>query len=199
MEEFITIDTDQPTAIRVTCEPYHLVPEEDPILKQKINPFVFDGKTDAKELSKRLIQTLKNHGAYGLAANQCGLSHRVFVMGAENEYMTVFNPEILSVSEEKVHLDEGCLSFPFLVLKITRPKVVSVKFQDENGIHRTMSLTGFSGRVFQHETDHLNGITFDTVAKPLALKMSKKAREKRIKNVARELVGQRRFINEVTR
>jgi peptide deformylase len=56
-----------------------------------------------------------------------------------------------------------------------------------------LKLDGISARVVLHELDHLNGVTFDMVAKPLALKMAKRGREKKIKSFAKELVGSRRF------
>jgi peptide deformylase len=191
MDEMITINTAQPTAIKVVYEPYELVGEDNSILKQKMEPFDFSSEIDPKEISNRLIQTLKNHRAYGLAANQCGLYYRVFVVGAENEYVTLFNPEITYLSEETVHLEEACLSFPFMFLNITRPKRIGVKYQDENGQYKEVQYDGLTARVVLHETDHLNGITFDEKAKPLALKNAKKSREKKIKQFARELVSQR--------
>ena len=190
MSEMISINTAQPTAIKVVYDTYNLVGEEDPVLRKKVEPFDFSSN-DAKEIAGRLKQTLKTHRAFGLAANQCGLPHRVFVMGAEEQFVALFNPEIVSTSEETVHLEEGCLSFPFLFLNITRPKTVRVKFQDEDGNHQEVQYDGLSARVVQHEIDHLNGVTFNEKAKPLALKTAKKSREKRIKQFARELVSQR--------
>ena len=190
--EIITINTSLPTAEKVVYERYELVGEEDPILKKKLEKFDFSSSINTKELTGRLIETLKINRAFGLAANQCGLPYRVFVMGAGDNYFALYNPEIIKVSEENVHLEEGCLSFPFLFLSITRPKSLTVKFQNEVGDYVTLDLDGISARVVLHEIDHLNGITFDTVAKPLALKMAKKSREKKIKSFAKELVGIRR-------
>lgn len=190
-EEFITINTNE-TATRVVVkyEPYTLVEEKDPILKQKAVDFDFSSDIDPVELSNRLTETLKTHRAYGIAAPQCGLPHRVFVIGAEDEYITMFNPKITSVSEETVPLDEGCLSFPFMILKVVRPKSLTVNFQNEKGEEKVLTLSGLSARIVLHEYDHLNGITFDKVAKPLALKMGLKKREKQIKQFARQLVSQ---------
>lgn len=196
-EEFVTIDTGNPEITKIRkYEPYKLVSEEDECLYKKTEVFQFDGNFDPVELSERLIETIKLHRAYGLAAPQCGLNFRVFVMGAEDEYLTIFNPEILSSSEELLHMEEGCLSFPFLVLSISRPKEINVKYQDENGVYITKTFAGISARIFQHEMDHLNGITFNKVAKPLALKMSLKKREKQIKRFAKELLMQRKVKNE---
>jgi peptide deformylase len=191
-EEFITINTAETataTRVNIKYEPYPLVEEKDPILKQKVPEFDFESNINAKELVGRLTETLKVHRAYGIAAPQCGLPYRVFIIGAEDEYITMFNPEIVSFSEETSLLDEGCLSFPFMILNIIRPKTVTVSFQDDSGIDKQLTLSGISARIVQHELDHLNGITFDTVVKPLALKMGLKKREKQIKRFARELVS----------
>jgi len=191
MNDFITIDTSNPTAVKIkdTYEPYKLVSEDDPILKQIMPEFDFNSDIDPKELANRLIETLTTHNAFGLAAPQCGLPYRVFVMGAEDQYFTMFNPEIINSSQESSHLEEGCLSFPFLVLGISRSRTITIKYQTETGEIKVFTLDGISARIAQHELDHLNGITFQSVTKPLALKMGLKRREKQIKQFARELVN----------
>ncbi len=200
-QEFLTIDTGGGSSgIKKAkkYEPYKLVSEDENILNKKTELFNFGDRVDAVEISEKLIETIKLHRAYGLAAPQCGLNERVFVMGAEDDYLIVFNPEIVSSSDESIHMDEGCLSFPFLVLAITRPREIEVKYQDQFGGYITKTFSGISARIFQHELDHLNGITFNKVAKPLALKMSIKKREKQIKRFARELLMQTTVKNENT-
>ena len=187
-QEFITINTTEPTAIKIKVEPYSLVEEENSILYEKIPSFNFDSGVDVKEVSDRLKETLKVHRAYGIAAPQCGLQYRIIVIGAEEEYMTMINPEIVSMSEECVVLEEGCLSFPFLGFNISRPKNIIVKFQDQTSKSHELTLSGLTARIVQHEMDHLDGITFHKKAKPLALKSGLKKREKRIKKFAKELV-----------
>lgn len=199
MSGMITIDTGD-YATKITEQKYQnfdLVEENDPILKSIAKEFDFSSQ-DAVELSGRLIETLKIHRAYGIAAPQCGISSKVFVMGLDKDFITLFNPRIVRSSVETVHMEEGCLSFPFLAISITRPKDVTVSYQDEDGNFKEINLTGISARVAQHEIDHLNGITFDKVAKPLSLKSSLKKREKRIKSFARELIQQRRIESEKT-
>jgi peptide deformylase len=192
MNELITIDTEvaakTATKIKISYEPYKLVSEDDPILCEYIDEFVFDGTIDATELSGRLTETLKLHRAFGLAAPQCGLEHRVFVMGAEGDYITAFNPKVISSSTEILHMEEGCLSFPFLTLAVSRSKEIEVEYQNDLGERINRVFSGISARIFLHEMDHLNGITFNKVAKPLSLKMGLKRREKQMKQFARELV-----------
>lgn len=194
MSDTITFDTEQLVGIKPKYKPYNLVPENAEILKQKAEPFIFDGSE--KEIAGRLIATLEASKALGIAAPQCGLSYRVLVIGAEGEYYSIFNPEIVDISTETIAMEEGCLSFSGLILSIVRPKSLSVKYTDENKTEKTFTLEGLSARIFLHEYDHIEGVTFDKVAKPLALKMGLKKREKQNKRYARYLLSQRKLQNE---
>lgn len=195
-DDFIVINTN-PTATKApNGKVLQLVEEDNEILRTVIGEFDFyDSSLNPQQISDDLTETLKTHRAFGIAAPQCGLYHRVFVIGAEDNYITMFNPEILSVSEKKVHMPEYCLSFAFLELNISRPEVVTVKYQDVNGKEHVGTYSGITARCILHETDHLNGVTFHKLAKPLALKNGLKKREKHIKQFARELVANRRHSN----
>ena len=57
-------------------------------------------------------------------------------------------------------MEEGCLSYPELFLKIPRPSSVIVKYEDEGKESHKIKLTGFIARIFQHEYDHMEGIDF---------------------------------------
>lgn len=138
---------------------YDLVSETDPILRQELPLFKFDGTVDSVELAKNLIATMNHYNGLGLAANQCGLPYRVFVMKGNPNYVC-FNPKIVSPSEELIILDEACLSFPGVVTKVKRPKHIRVRFTTPNGQTTTKTFTGMTARVFQHELDHLDGIVF---------------------------------------
>jgi peptide deformylase len=93
----------------------------------------------------------------GLAANQVGVPYRVFAMRAQPQNFVCFNPRIVQPSAEQISLEEGCLSFPGLIVKLKRPRHVRVRFQTPNGDTRTETFIGMSARVFQHEMDHLEG------------------------------------------
>lgn len=199
MNEMITFDTELQTVSKVIYDPYELVSESDPILKQKAKPFDFTSQLQAEEISGKLKATLKSNKAYGVAAPQCGLPYRVFVIGANDEYITMFNPEIVEVSEKTLVLEEGCLSFPFLVISVVRPQAAIFKYQDEKGDAQRLTLDGLSARIALHEYDHLEGVTFNERAKPLALKLSLKKREKNMKKFARHIAQQRIIANEKPR
>jgi peptide deformylase len=164
---------------------FNLVPETDPILKEVMPEFDFNNKeTTAIGLASALVETCKKHKGYGLSANQCGFKHRVFVMGHGEEYVAFFNPKIIATRGE-VHMAEGCLSFPFLGLHITRPAEIDVEYQDYNGVVRYQTFTGISARCFQHELDHLNGIVYTEKVKPMALQSGMKKRNKLMKMMSK--------------
>jgi peptide deformylase len=98
-------------------------------------------------------------------------------MGGGNEYVAFFNPKIVATYDES-HMVEGCLSFPMLALRITRPAAIDVEYQDYNGNVKTAHYTGISARCFLHELDHMNGVVYTSRAKPLALQQGMKKRGK---------------------
>lgn len=139
---------------------YSLVDSKDPILKQAMEPFNFSNPpVDPNELATDLIKAMNYYDGYGLSANQLGLPYRVFVMKGEPNFVC-FNPRIAMFGEEMNVLEEGCLSFPNLIIKIQRPKHIRVRFQTPSGTMTTKQFTGMTARVFQHEIDHLDGILF---------------------------------------
>lgn len=174
---------------------FKLVPETDPILKEVLPEFDFSNPpVNPNEFASTLVETCIANKGYGLSANQCGFKHRVFVMGAENNYVAFFNPKIISMSKEESHMVEGCLSFPLLAINITRPKQIDVEYQDFNGEKKTATFAGLSARCFLHELDHMNGIVYTSRAKPMALQSGKKKRDKFLGLVAKaEKAKQKQF------
>ena len=165
-----------------------LIPPSDPRVQSAIAPFNNDmlkdeGFKDRKELSESMFDTMKKYGGIGLSANQVGLPFNMFVLGDHPEVekglkMTCFNPIIISSSVEEETMKEGCLTFPFVFLNITRPRKVVVKYEDENGDLKEGSLDGMISRVFQHEHDHMLGKTFVDGVSKLKLDMAYKKAEK---------------------
>jgi len=105
---------------------------------------------------------VKNNGV-GLAANQIGKDLAIFVIDVNvaktnNVPEAYFNPEITEYSRESDEIEEGCLSIPEYFIPIKRSKKVMLKFMDEEGKKRKIKARGFLARIYQHETDHLNGL-----------------------------------------
>jgi peptide deformylase len=158
---------------------FPLVDSKDPILQEVLPEFDFSNTpVNPTTFASQLVETCKYHDGLGLSANQCGFRHRVFVMGAGDNYVAHFNPKVISVSENLVHMSEGCLSFPFLFLNITRPGTIQVEYQDYHGETKQATYSGVTARCFLHELDHLNGVVYTSKAKPLALKTGKQKRDK---------------------
>jgi len=167
-------------------ELYDLVDKYSPILKQKLEPFDFTNPpVDPKYLAISLIETMVKYRGVGLSANQVGLPYRVFVMGAKDVGFACFNPEILkSYGEEK--FEEGCLSFMGLFLPITRPSSVKVRYIDFNGETKEETFNGFTARIFQHEFDHLEGISHLDRVSPVVLERARAKVKKNIKLIEKQ-------------
>ena len=184
-DEIIRFNTEDAVKMQpvkpILAKTFSLVKETDPILKEEIPEFDFNNLTiNPNEFASTLVETCKLHKGYGLSANQCGFRHRVFVMGHGEEYVAFFNPKVIA-SRGEIHMAEGCLSFPFLGLHITRPSEIDVEYQDFNGEKRTATFVGISARCFLHELDHMNGILYTERVKPLALQSGMKKRNKIMK------------------
>jgi peptide deformylase len=181
--DFLVIDTDawkkDLPVISKKIEIFTLVPEIHPALKSALPEFDFaNPPVNPSEFASSLVETCKKHNGLGLSANQCGYNYRVFVMGSGDEYVAFFNPKIISVSEEKNKMEEGCLSFMDLFLNIERPTKIEVEYQDFTGTLKTATFAGLTARCFQHELDHMNGVVYTMHVKPLAMQMAMKKRSK---------------------
>ena len=128
-------------------------------LDKVCRPTEFKKPTENLRLVHHLLELMRREHGIGLAANQAGIDQRLFVMLINSELYSCFNPEILSSSDEHCDLIEGCLSFPDQRLSITRPTTIQVRYFNAHGRMTETELTGLSARCFQHELDHLNGIT----------------------------------------
>ena len=182
MSEIFKYDTEVASKVEVKKQQakyFKLVNENDSILKQVLPQFDFKNPpVNPEEFVESLAETCKLHHGIGLSANQCGFPYRVFVMGAGDEYVAYFNPKITAKTEEEVHMIEGCLSFPFLGLRITRPKEIMVEYQNYHGEIKQAKFDGISARCFQHELDHMNGIVYTSHTKPMALQSGMNKRNK---------------------
>lgn len=116
------------------------------------------------KIAQELFKLMIKEKGIGLAANQAGINSRVFVMALNNKAYHCFNPEIVETKTELVGYNEGCLSFPNERCEIIRPDKILVKYYNAYGVETIEWLDGLASRCFQHELDHLNGITmFDRI------------------------------------
>jgi peptide deformylase len=189
MSETLIIDTVAAIGMpeqQVRVEPLPLYDENHPMLKVQIPEYKFDLPNPLMEmLVKRLKMTMKLYGGIGLSANQCGVFERVFVIGTDHFQIACINPRIIGQAPSTIKVEEGCLSFPGLHVKLDRPDWVEVEFTNEMGELKQMRLEGITARCFQHELDHMNGIRMIDHIGPVALQMARKKQEKIIKKIVR--------------
>ena len=129
---------------------------------------------------------MKYYQGVGLSANQIGIMERVFVMYSDvkkKEIIACFNPNIVAVSPKKTLMDEGCLTFPGLWLKVSRPESIEVEYEDVHGEKTKVFMYGLEARVFLHEMDHMDGIDFQTKASKMALDIAKRKRTKAMRKM----------------
>ena len=168
-------------------EPFPLFDENHPMMKQRIpeyNITLLPNPVMTNTIN-RLKMTMKLYNGLGLSANQCGVFERVFIVGNGEIVIVCINPKIIKASDDLIKDNEGCLSFPGLFLKVERAASVEVEYYDLQGKKYNTTFTGLTARCFLHELDHMNGITMDKHAKPLALKMAKEKQGKLFKRVKR--------------
>lgn len=157
---------------------FELVDASHALMHEALPEFDFKNPpVDPNAFASSLVETCKKFNGLGLSANQCGFEYRVFVIGSGDNYIACFNPKLISTEGES-HLPEGCLSFPLLELKITRPAVVEVEYQDIAGEVHTAKFAGLTARCFLHELDHMNGLVYTSRVKPLAFQSGMKKLEK---------------------
>ncbi len=119
---------------------------------------------------KEVLATQKDGVA--IAAPQIGVPLRIFVVSdailqeADKDYKSAgkdlifINPTITKLSKQKQNVEEGCLSVRWKYGKVNRSIKATVKGYDENGKMVERGASGLLAQVFQHETDHLDGILF---------------------------------------
>ena len=158
---------------------HELVKWNDPILHKATDTFDFMiPQTDPIQLAYDLAETLIFNNGLGLAAPQIGLPYSVFAMMSE-KIIVCYNPKIVDYSKEEIVLEEGCLSYPGIIVEVKRPKKIKVRYTEPNGNVVTQIYDGMTARVFQHEHDHLIGMTIKQRVSRLKWEQAKKKADKR--------------------
>jgi peptide deformylase len=126
-----------------------------------------------QQLIDDMLETMAEYQGIGLAAPQVHVGLRLFVAGlpprrgAEEDeeeervpLMTLINPEITPAGSAIDEDWEGCLSIPDIRGKVPRAREIDVRAFDRRGKRIEIHARGFTARVIQHETDHLDGVLF---------------------------------------
>jgi peptide deformylase len=166
-----------------------LVEYPDPILRRVCKPITaFDGPL--AELAAKMLEIMHAHRGVGLAGPQVGLPLRIFVWnstGEEGDDHVCLNP-VLSNLVGQEEGDEGCLSITGVTVRVKRAKAIDLAGQDPEG--RSFALHGedLVARIWQHETDHLDGrliLDYQSGAEEIANRRALKELESRYKQRSR--------------
>ena len=141
------------------------------------------------DLIANLFETMYSGRGMGLAATQCDINIRVLVIDTTQIGGKIkegfINPVIKETTEKTIITEEGCLSFPGIFVKITRPDGVVVEHTTLTGGTEEVILSGVDAICFQHEYDHLNGIVFYDHLKAAKRQMMETKVRKNVKKIMR--------------
>ncbi len=132
----------------------------DPVLKTPAKPV--DRFDDAlRRLSEDMLETMYDAPGVGLAGPQVGISLRLFVFDdGVTGPMFMANPELVDADGEVVQEEEGCLSIPGPFYPTRRSAAIVCRGRDLRGEPFEIAAEGLLARIFQHESDHLDGTLF---------------------------------------
>jgi len=140
-----------------------LVPNE--FLRQKAKRLIKITNEDIK-IANQMMDTMFKAPGVGLAANQVGVLKQIVTINFEDKEndkrsnYILFNPSIIDYSDDKVVMEEGCLSLPEQYADIERPKQIVLEYIDEKEKMIKKEIDGYEARILQHEIDHLSGKLF---------------------------------------
>jgi peptide deformylase len=151
----------------------------DPVLRERaaeLSPEELRAP-EVQRLIDDMIETKRAAGGAGLAANQVGMAKRIAIVEVDEHtrykykprvpLTVIVNPEIEVLSDDRVLINEGCLSVPDLRGDVERAVDVRVRYLDRDGTAQTVDARGLTAGTFQHEVDHLDGVLFlDRVTDP---------------------------------
>jgi len=155
-----------------------ILQKDSPILRQKAKPIPEEmfGSKELVAIIHELSESLAAHyDGVALAGPQIGFSWRIFIISQKmfpddetiKQDLIFINPEITRLSKKKAWLDEGCLSIKNIYGKVLRSEKATLSAFNEVGEKFEWNGEGLIAQVFQHETDHLDGILFIDKAKDL--------------------------------
>ncbi len=131
-----------------------------------------------------MIDTMEAMPGVGLAGPQIGVMLRLAVVDGSSERgraVRMANPEILHASTELRQHEEASPNLPGFSAPIKRPRAVTVRYLDQNGVVARRDFVGIEATSVQHQIDHLNGrMYFDNLSKVRRDMLLRRARKQRV-------------------
>jgi peptide deformylase len=119
-----------------------------------------DDPRQIRMLSEKMHRFMHDNDAIGLAAPQVGISRRIFVMNVNGVARTCINPELQDPTTDQLfEFEEGCLSFSGEMITLSRPRKIWARYREVDGSWQECELSELEATCYQHELDHLDGIT----------------------------------------
>lgn len=145
-----------------------------PIFSKTARPVtIFDGQLD--RLTQNMVETLYVEKAVGIGANMVGILQRIIVIdlqeGGNPQPQVFINPDITETSEDTQCFNEASICFPGISAAITRPRKITLAYQDITGQAHNLTAEDYLATVIQHELDYLNGVIFLDYLSPVKRKM----------------------------
>src|SRR3989344_250701 len=156
-----------------------IVQRDAPVLRKKAHlvPVADIKSKKIRDILSRMKKALRvEEDGVAIAAPQIGESLRIFVISGKSDAwskgikkidkkkdikdLVFINPEITKISKKKKKMDEGCLSARWLYGQVKRSEKATIKAYDETGRQFERGASGLLAQIFQHETDHLEGVLF---------------------------------------
>lgn len=144
-----------------------LIDPTNPILHQECEDVLPEEFEDVKKLGEKMISFCAEKGGLGLAASQIGINKKMFIwMNGSDSFQIIINPRYHKSDKKTSNLIEGCLSYPDKNFFVVRHKYINAIFDVYNEREKKFKkvyrkLSGEKAYVFQHETDHVYGITLE--------------------------------------
>jgi peptide deformylase len=153
-----------------------------PVLRRPARPLTLDElhAPAVQGLIDDMIETMREAGGAGIAANQVGESVRIAVAEVEGvnprypykppiPLTVIVNPVVEPLGAETVEINEGCLSVPGLRGVVERHVAIRLRYLDREGEEHEAVKRGLTAGTFQHEVDHLDGTLIVDRADPRTL------------------------------
>ncbi len=158
-----------------------------PVLKQEAED-IDKNYPELKKLIADMWETMYHASGVGLAAPQVGIPIRLFLVDTVQiqeegeEHLGIkkafINADIIEETGKPWAYEEGCLSIPDIRGDVMRKPKITIEYYDEDFKLRTETYQGMNARVIQHEYDHVDGILFVELLKPLKRSLIKRKLEK---------------------
>lgn len=135
--------------------------DQEKILRTQCAPFDFAKytKKDLRTLTTTMRKKMHEWRGVGLASTQIGKNEEFFVAQTPNgKFYALFNPVITKTEGKPIFMEEGCLSVPGIYGQVPRYEAVTLEGFDQNNKKVKIKAWGLLAQIFQHETDHLQGV-----------------------------------------